>query len=155
MDPLDPVGKVREQKGEEGEEMFYELELNKPLDQVQEAFKKAVEDVNFAVLHHYHLSQKLKDKGHPIEGELFIYDICNPSYAQPLLKNYVSFGCLIPCRVSIYHENGKTKVSFLVLPDVLKSLKERDPKVPNDLEPAIQRVDEAIRKIMDYLKAME
>lgn len=134
--------------------MFYELELNKPLSQVQEAFKKAVEEVGFSILHHYHFSKALKDRGYPIEGELFIYDICNPSYAQAVLKKCIRLGCLIPCRVSIYHEGGKTRVNSLSPLGVLEALRMKDPKLADELEPVIREVDEVMRKIIDSLRSL-
>jgi len=132
--------------------MFHEVTIERPLEVIQEAFKKAVESVGFAILNHYHFSKALRERGYSIDGELFVYDICNPSYGQSVVSKCIKLGCLVPCRISIYYENGKGSLHVLSFASLLKSLKETDEKLANELGSIMMDVDEVMRKILERTK---
>ncbi len=132
--------------------MFYEIALEKPLEKVIEAFKKAVEEENFSILHHYHFSEALAKRNCPIDGELYIYDICSPKYAQSVLKKCVKLGCMIPCRMSIYSDGDKTYVYSLKPAAILDMLKANAPSLAEELKDIILEVDKIVANIFSRIE---
>lgn len=82
---------------------------------VQEAMNKLqakLKENGFGVLHIYNLKDIFKSKG--IEfGEYQILSVCSPKFAKEALDINLKVGALLPCRICVYDDKGKTKILLL------------------------------------------
>ncbi len=131
--------------------MFIETTLQKSLDEVRSKFEEAVKKHNFSILHFYHFSEALRDKGYPITGDLYIFDICSPKYAQATLEKCCRLGAMIPCRISIFSDGNEVRVTALDPSVVYGMLRDSDPKLAEELKPIMDDVREVLKGIMDDL----
>ena len=93
------------------------------LETVKENIVAHAKEHTFGVLHSYNFQQILETKGFPIEKEVSVYEICNPKGAQAILNNAPQMASYLPCRISVYEENGETvlgTVDFRELIDTLE-----------------------------------
>jgi uncharacterized protein (DUF302 family) len=119
-----------------------ETKLTVP-DTVQKLQTKLAEN-NFSVLHIYNLKEIFKSKG--IEfGEYQIMSVCNVKFAKQALDINLKVGAILPCRISVYAEKGKTKIS-LQRPVTMTSLLE-----DKQLELIAKNVEDILVKVVDSL----
>jgi uncharacterized protein (DUF302 family) len=71
-----------------------------------------------------------------------IFEVCQPQQARKVLDDNMSVSTALPCRISIYEENGKTTLATLK-PTALLALFNSP-----QLEGAAQEVETTIFKIM-------
>jgi len=64
------------------------------------------------VLHVHDVKETLAGKGFDREP-LKIIEICNPMYASEVLKADVKISLMLPCRIVVYVEDGRTFISAL------------------------------------------
>jgi uncharacterized protein (DUF302 family) len=116
------------------------------VDQATQDLQDAVKRNGFGVLHIYDLKQTLKDKGAPIDNECRILDVCNPQKAQEVLTMDMNLNMALPCRISVYEQDGQTKIG-LISPTSMLSLLSDSPglaDVANEVEDTIkQMIEEA------------
>jgi uncharacterized protein (DUF302 family) len=89
------------------------VESKKSVDQASRDLEAAVKRNGFGVLHVYDLKATLREKGAPIDNECRIFEVCNPQKAHDVLSEDMSMNLALPCRVSVYAENGKTYIGML------------------------------------------
>jgi len=129
----------------EGEEdMLHIIDTNKTVDVAAKDLEEAVKRNSFGVLHIYDLKAKLKEKGVDFPNECRILEICNPKQAARVLNEDMSASLALPCRVSVYQENGQTKIGT-IKPTALLAM------FPNlsGATTIAHEVEEAILKMMD------
>jgi len=59
--------------------MIYEVETNKKPKEIVSVFEEKAKEKGFGTLHSYNVHKLLGEKGHPIEEEVYIFEICNPA----------------------------------------------------------------------------
>lgn len=123
--------------------MLYVREAKGPIDEVAEKVASAAAENSFGVLGVHDLKAKMNAKGVPFDGECRIFEVCNPTKAKTVLEADMSISNALPCRISVYEEGGKVKVSTLK-PTALLGLFERA-----ELEPIAKEVEEAMIRIID------
>ncbi len=52
-------------------------------------------------------------KGVDFPNECQILEICNPQKAKEVLTDDMSMNMVLPCRISVYSEEGKTKIGMI------------------------------------------
>jgi uncharacterized protein (DUF302 family) len=82
-------------------------------------------------------------KGVPFDCECRIFEVCNPGKARTVLEADMSISNALPCRISVYEEEGKVKVSTLK-PTAILALFKRP-----ELEPVAKEVEDAMVRIID------
>ncbi|MCW8845035.1 MAG: DUF302 domain-containing protein [Gammaproteobacteria bacterium] len=102
--------------------MKYVVKTDQSVDQAASALEAAVARHNFGVLHVYDLKQTLKGKGFDLPNECRIYEVCNPAQALKVLASDMSMNMALPCRISVYQEDGKTCVGMILPTALLASL---------------------------------
>ncbi|MDH5464864.1 MAG: DUF302 domain-containing protein [Thiovulaceae bacterium] len=85
----------------------------KTVSQAVEDLKKAVTNNNFSVLHIHDLHKTLNSKGIDFKNECQVLEICNPTHANEVLMQDMSMNMVLPCRISVYQENGDTKIGMV------------------------------------------
>ncbi len=106
--------------------MLYIVDSDKSPDAAAEALEAAVNHHGFGVLHVHHLSDNLRAKGFDFLNDCRIYEICNPAEAVGVLSGDMSLNMALPCRISVYQEDGKTKIG-MIKPAALLSQLSSDP----------------------------
>lgn len=92
--------------------MNFKVESNYSYNETLERLQKETVENGFRVLHIHNVQQTLKEKGFEID-EYSIVEVCNAKFANSVLGINKEFGVMMPCKIIVYNENGKT---FLLLP---------------------------------------
>ena len=82
----------------------------------------AVQRHKFGVLHIHNLQETLKKKGVDFPNACQILEICNPQKANEVLSEDMDLNMVLPCRVSVYSDGGKTKIGMMRPSAMLKAL---------------------------------
>ena len=91
--------------------MRYVIETNKTPEGAVEDLRAAVTAHGFGVLHAYDLKETLTAKGFPLPHACHILEVCNPQQASKVLTEDMGLNIALPCRISVYEEDGKTKIA--------------------------------------------
>lgn len=127
--------------------MKYIVETGKSVEQAVADVEEAAQAHSFGVLHVHNLQQIMKNKGVDFPNECCILEICNPHKAKAVLTVDMSMNLALPCRISVYSENGQTKIGMIKPKAMLSALSDS----PELLEVA-QEVEEATMAIIDQAK---
>lgn len=126
--------------------MYYIVESDKPFEQASSDLRQAVTRHGFGVLHVHDLGNTLRSKGIEFAEQCEVFEVCNPQQASRVLASDMRLNMALPCRISVFTENGKTRIG-LIKPVQMLSALSQDPelvKVANEVEQkTIQMVDEA------------
>jgi uncharacterized protein (DUF302 family) len=123
--------------------MLYEKEAHGTVDEVVAKVEAAATANQFGVLGVHDLKQKMNAKGVEFGPECRVLEVCNPNKAKTVLEADIAISNALPCRISVYEDNGHVKVSTL-LPTKLLSLFGRP-----ELEPVAKEVEEAMLRMID------
>ena len=126
--------------------MYYIVETGKTFKQASTDLEAAVLRHQFGVLHVHDLGSTLRSKGIAFKEECKVFEVCNPAQAAKVLATDMRLNMALPCRISVYTENGKTRIG-LIKPVPMLSALSSDPalvQVAREVEEkTIQMVDEA------------
>jgi uncharacterized protein (DUF302 family) len=90
----------------------------KSVDQATADLEAATKAHHFGVLAVHDLQATMKSKGVDFPNACRVLEICNPQKAAAVLSADMSLNMLLPCRISVYEENGETKIGT-ILPTAL------------------------------------
>ena len=93
--------------------MYYIVESEKSFEQAAVDLEKAVKRNGFGVLHVHDLGSTLRKKGVAFEEQCKIFEICNPKQASKVLSTDMRMNMALPCRISVYTEDGKTRIGMI------------------------------------------
>lgn len=124
--------------------MIYKKQTSKPLTQAVEAMQAAVKAHGFGVLHTYDFKQTLADKGFALANGCIVMEVCNPKQASEVLAMDMTLNMALPCRVSVYEQDGATWIGMVPPTDQL-ALVSRDPLIAE----AARRVEATMKAIID------
>lgn len=102
--------------------MRYIIETNKTPAAAVEDLRAAVAKHGFGVLHAYDLQETLNSKGFPLPHACHILEVCNPEQASKVLTEDIGMNIALPCRISVYEENGQTKIATALPTKLLSAL---------------------------------
>ena len=126
--------------------MYYIVETNKSFAQAAKDLEAAVLRNSFGVLHVHDLGATLRSKGITFGEECKVFEVCNPSQAAKVLATDMRLNMALPCRISVYTEQGKTKIGLIKPVQMLAGLSQDAAltQVAKEVEQkTIQMVDEA------------
>ncbi len=123
--------------------MLYVKEAKGSVDEVAKKLEEAAAASQFGVLGVHDLKQKINAKGVEFGPECRILEVCNPRKAKAVLETDMSISNALPCRISIYEEGGKVKVSTLK-PTAILALFGRP-----ELETVAEEVEETMIRMID------
>ncbi|MDX2473393.1 MAG: DUF302 domain-containing protein [Candidatus Krumholzibacteria bacterium] len=116
--------------------MYYVAETKKTFEDASADLKTEVEKLGFGVLHIHDLGETLRKKGVDFEENCRVFEVCNPVQAAKVLSVDMRLNMALPCRISVYTENGSTRIG-LIKPAQMLSALSNDPaliEVANDVE---------------------
>lgn len=126
--------------------MYYIVETDKSFTQASTDLESAVKNHGFGVLHVHDLGSTLRSKGISFGEECKVFEVCNPGQAAKVLSTDMRLNMALPCRISVYTENGKTKIGLIKPMQMLSALSQDAAlaKVAKEVEEkTINMVDEA------------
>lgn len=127
--------------------MKYIVTTNKSVEQAVEDLQAAVKDNNFGVLHIHNIKETLNKKGVDFTRECRILEVCNPQKAKEVLDNDMSMNIALPCRISVYQDNGNTKIGMIKPKALLAMLSDSE-----ELAAIAAEVEEITIRIIDQAK---
>ena len=116
--------------------MYYVVVSEKSFDQATADLDAAVSRHGFGVLHIHDLGSTLRSKGVAFDEQCKIFEICNPMQAAKVLSTDMRLNMVLPCRISVFTEGGKTRIGMIRPAEMLSSLSQ-DPvlsKVAEEVE---------------------
>lgn len=127
--------------------MYYIVKTDKAFVQAADDLDAAVKRNGFGVLHVHDLGNTLRSKGMPFTEECRIFEVCNPGQAAKVLSTDMRLNMALPCRISVFTENGATRIGVIKPAAMLASLSD---------EPALaeiaQQVEEKIIQMVEEAK---
>ena len=93
--------------------MLIKLSTNKTVSESATALQSAVEANHFGVMQIHNLQETMTKKGVEFSRECLIFEVCQPQQAKKVLDENMSVSTALPCRISIYEEEGKTVLATL------------------------------------------
>lgn len=102
--------------------MYYIVETDKSFEQASNDLDAAVKSHEFGVLHIHNLGMTLRDKGIDFTEECKIFEVCNPKQAAKVLAIDMRLNMALPCRISVFTEQGTTFIGLIKPEQMLSSL---------------------------------
>ena len=100
-------------------ELLYVKETKVSVDAMEERLKRAAKNHDFSILNVTDLRAKLRSNDLDFTPACLVFDICNPHRAKSVLDNMMAISTALPCRISVYEEDGVTKIATLLPSKVL------------------------------------
>ena len=122
--------------------MLITYSTDKTVSATLAALQDAVQANHFGVMQVHNLQETMIKKGVEFARECLIVEVCQPNQAKKVLEANMSVSTALPCRISIYREDGKTVLATLK-PTTLLALFGSP-----ELETVAQDVEATIVKIM-------
>jgi uncharacterized protein (DUF302 family) len=123
--------------------MLFKLSTDKSVKEAAAALQAAVQANRFGVMQVHNLRETMTKKGVDFARECLIFEVCQPQQAKKVLEQNMSLSTMLPCRISLYEEGGKTILASLKPTALLAMF-----NVPQ-LEGVAQDVEDSIIKIMN------
>jgi len=102
--------------------MYYIVETAKSFEQAVTDLETAVKNYGFGVLHIHDLGGTLRGKGITFDEECKVFEVCNPQQAAKVLSTDMRLNMALPCRISVFTENAKTKIGLIKPAQMLSAL---------------------------------
>jgi uncharacterized protein (DUF302 family) len=126
--------------------VYYIVETAKSFDQASADLEVAVKRHGFGVLHVHDLGATLRSKGIAFDKQCKVFEVCNPVQAAKVLSTDMRLNMALPCRISVFTENGKTRIGLIKPVQMLSALSQDAAlaQIARDVEEkTIRMVDEA------------
>lgn len=127
--------------------MRYVVRSSKTVDQATSDLEAAVKANGFGVLHQYDLKQTLAGKGVDLPHECRILEVCNPKQAARVLAADMGMNIALPCRISVYEDDGETWIGMARPTALLASLSESA-----ELRAVADEVEQATIRMIELAK---
>lgn len=108
--------------------MYAIVESSKPFSQACADLTEAVKAHGFGVLHVHDLGATLRNKGQDFTEECQVFEVCNPVQAAKVLAVDMRLNMALPCRISVYTQQGQTYLG-LIKPAQMLSALSQDPEL--------------------------
>lgn len=122
--------------------MLIKLLTEKTVNEVAAALQVAVPANHFSIMQVHNLQETMTKKGVEFTRECQIFEVCQPQQAKKVLEQNMSISTALPCRISLYREDGKTVLATLKPTTLLAMF--NSPQLAG----AAQEVEDAVTKIM-------
>ncbi|MBU1568116.1 MAG: DUF302 domain-containing protein [Proteobacteria bacterium] len=93
--------------------MLIKFSTDKTVTEVAAALQLAVPANHFGVMQVHNLKESMIKKGVEFTRECLVFEVCQPQQAKKVLEQNMSISTALPCRISIYQEDGKTVLATL------------------------------------------
>ena len=123
--------------------MTYSKHSSRPAGEVEARLRDAAVRHKFGVLNVLDIEQTLKSKGFELGRVCRVFDVCNPQAAAKALTLEMKISAVLPCRISIFAENGGCTIATVNPTDLfqatgLSGVKELAAEIERDLVAMIE-----------------
>jgi len=122
--------------------MLVKCSTAKTVSEAAVSLQAAVLANHFGVMQVHNLQETMTKKGVEFVHECLIFEVCQPQLAKKVLEQNMSVSAALPCRISIYRDDGKTILATLK-PTTLLALFNSP-----QLEGVAREVEDTLVKIM-------
>ena len=123
--------------------MIYTTQTTQHIDIVKKELEEKAKAAGFGVLNIYDFKKILESKGFPIEKDITVFELCNAQGAQQALSEIAAISVYLPCRLSVYEEEGVTTLSTIGFEDMLSAV-----EVDDQFKADMKIVFENIKRVM-------
>ena len=102
--------------------MYYIVETSKSFAQAGADLEAAVLRHGYGVLHVHDLGATLRKKDVAFEEECKVFEVCNPRQAARVLASDMRLNMALPCRISVFTEEGTTHIGLIKPARMLSAL---------------------------------
>lgn len=127
--------------------MLIKITTNKTVAAAADSLQAAVQAHHFGVMQVHDLKATMNKKGVDFDRECQIFEVCQPEQAKKVLDENMGVSTALPCRISLYVEEGQTVLATLKATTLLAMF-----NTPQ-LEGVAQEVEDTINKIMQEAAA--
>lgn len=127
--------------------MFYLITTDKSFEKATADLENAVTRHGFGVLHIHDLGGTLRGKGVEFKEECKVLEVCNPVKAAEVLNVDMRLNMALPCRVSVFTENGVTRIGMIKPEQMLATLSDDE-----KLKAVAREVEEKVKLMIDEVK---
>jgi len=99
--------------------MIKKIIVDQSIETVAQKMEAKAKNYGFGLLKSYEFNSLLEEKGFPIKRKITVFELCNPTGAQAALENYPEISVYLPCRISVYEDEGKTILSTISLDEIV------------------------------------
>ncbi len=93
--------------------MLIQLSTDKTVKETAAALQITVPANKFGVMQVHDLKDTMWKKGVEFAHECLIFEVCQPQQAKKVLDENMSISTALPCRISVYEEEGRTVLATL------------------------------------------
>ena len=93
--------------------MLIKLSTDESISEDASALAVAAQANRFGVMQVHNLKETMAKKGVAFTRECLIFEVCQPQQAKEVLERNMSISTMLPCRISVYEEEGKTILATL------------------------------------------
>ncbi|WP_312098686.1 DUF302 domain-containing protein [Niallia sp.] len=94
-------------------EFHYTVITNKTIDAAISSIEQNLKENKFGILWQLDLTATLQKKGvHSYTSPYRILEVCNPVEAARVLGYNALVGYFLPCKITVYESDGKTKIGL-------------------------------------------
>ncbi|GGL55025.1 DUF302 domain-containing protein [Sporolactobacillus putidus] len=94
-------------------DFHYSVTTDKTIDEAISALEQNLKKNKFGILWHLDLPAKLQGKGvNSYTSPFHIFEVCNPAEAAKVLNYNPLAGYFLPCKITVYECEGKTKLGL-------------------------------------------
>ncbi len=126
--------------------MIYKTQTNTPIETVKAEIQDKAKALGFGVLGSYDFQNILHNKGFELDTPITVYEICNPPAANMALNAIPDISVYLPCRISVYEQNGVTVLATIGIEDILNAV-----DVDDDFKQHMGEIFNNLRTLMDTL----
>ena len=124
--------------------MIYKTETTYPLETVKAQLEEKAKQLGFGILGSYEFKKLLKDRGFEITRDVTVYELCNPAAAHKALSTLPEISVYLPCKLSLYTQNGVTVLATIGIEDMLNAV-----DVDEEFKAHLQEIFNNIRALMN------
>ena len=99
--------------------MIYTVIVPEYRDTVKKEFEAKVKEVGFTLFDTYNFTKILQDKGCSVKKEIIVFELCSPPGAKQALTHLPELSVYLPCKISLYEDNGRTMLTTVGLEDII------------------------------------
>ena len=128
----------------EGGSVHYIVESDKSFHEASYDLEPVVQRHGLAVLQVHDLGEMLSGKGIDFDDECRIFDVCSFRMMTKLLAGDMRLSMALPRRISVFTENGATRIGLLRMEAMLEALG-HEPRLLGEIEATLKRIIDETR----------
>ena len=120
---------------------YYQMETDKPFEEVLDDAIFAITERNFRLTSHLHIGKAIRDRKNPDFPDYEVLLYCNLSYTKKMLELDPNMISSCPGRITVRQNGDRVNITAPLWPEKMKD---------NELKLHMQKMNELIREIVDY-----